>query len=59
MFLTVCHDCPHGDEKDGQSYCSREAVYSRLTRCMQQKALASFLEHQSVDVLPVKVASNQ
>ena len=59
MFLPVCHDCSHGDVKEDQSYCSREAVYSRLTRCMQQKALASFLEHQSVDEMPAKAVSNQ
>lgn len=59
MYLPVCHECSHGETKDAQSYCSREAVYSRLTRCMQQKALESFLEHQSVSELPAKLASNQ
>ena len=59
MYLTVCHDCSHGDVKEDQSFCSREAVYSRLTRCMQQKALESFLEQQSVTELPLKVAGNQ
>ena len=59
MFLPVCHDCSYGDVKNDQSFCSREAVYSRLSRCMQQKALESFLEEQSVAELPLKVAGNQ
>jgi hypothetical protein len=57
IFLPVCHECTHGDVKDVQSHCSREAVFSRLTRYI--KALTSFLEQQSVDELPIKVASNQ
>jgi hypothetical protein len=59
MFLPVCHECSHGDVKEEQSFCSREAVYSRLSRCMQQKALASFLEQQSVDELPLKIVGNK
>jgi hypothetical protein len=59
MYLPVCHECSHGVIKDDQSFCSREAVYSRLSRCMQLKALESFLEQQSVDELPMKIVSNQ
>jgi hypothetical protein len=59
MSLLVCHECSHGAVKKGQSYCSREAVYSRLTRCMQQKVLASFLEHQSMNELPAKEANSR
>ena len=59
MYLPICHDCSHGDVKEDQSFCVREAVYCRLTRCMQQKALENFLEQQSVTELLLKVAGNQ
>jgi hypothetical protein len=59
MFLPVCHECSYGEVKDEQSFCSREAVYSRLSRCLQKKALESFLEQESVNKIPSKIASNQ
>ena len=59
MYLPVCLECSYGDVKSDQSFCSREAVYSRLTRCVQQKALTSYIERQSVDELPMKIAKNQ
>ena len=59
MFLPVCHECSYGAVKNDQSFCSRESVYSRFARCMQQKALESFLEQQGVAELPVKAACNQ
>ena len=58
MFLPVCHECSYGEVKEDQSFCSREAVYSRLTRCMQKRALESFLEQQSVAELPRKAAND-
>jgi len=58
MYLPVCHDCSCGEVKENQSFCSREAVYSRLTRCMQKKALESFLEQHCVAELPRKAAND-
>ena len=58
MFLPVCSDCAYGEVKEDQSFCTREAVYSRLTRCMQKKALESFLEQHSVNELSRKVAND-
>ena len=45
MFLKVCLECSHGGVEDGKSHCGREAVYSHLTRCVQQKAIEYYLEH--------------
>ena len=59
MFLLVCHECSYGDVKDNQSFCSREAVFSRHTRCTQKKALDFYLEQVSVTQLPVKVVNNR
>ncbi|MDH3870111.1 MAG: hypothetical protein OET08_12125 [Desulfuromonadales bacterium] len=58
MFLLVCHECSYGDVKDKQSFCSREAVFSKHTRCIQKKALDFYMEQVSVTQLPVKVVNN-
>lgn len=58
MFLLVCHECSYGDVKDNQSFCSREAVFSKHTRCIQKKALDFYMEQVSVTQLPVKVVNN-
>lgn len=41
--------CPNGGVKEDQSYCGREAVYSRLTNCVKLKALHYYLEQVGVD----------
>ena len=55
MLLPICHECSYGDVNDNRSFCSREAVYSRHTRCIQKKALDFYLEQVSVIQFPVKV----
>jgi len=40
MHLKECTQCIHGSEKDGHSHCSREAVYSYLSNCIQKKGCA-------------------
>ncbi|WP_158247313.1 hypothetical protein [Geothermobacter hydrogeniphilus] len=46
MILHVCAQCRFGGERDGKSHCSREAVYSYLTNCIQKKALEYYLERE-------------
>ena len=58
MFLPACHECPNGDVKDNQSFCNREAVYSRLSRCTMKRALESYLEENSVAHLPAEMVCN-
>ncbi|MHB8708485.1 MAG: hypothetical protein ACYC9I_06385 [Desulfuromonadales bacterium] len=48
MLLSACLECPHGGIREGKSHCRRETVYSYLTRCIQQKALADYLERTTV-----------
>lgn len=50
MLLKPCTTCSYGNEKDGYSHCSREAVYSHLSNCIQKKALEYYLEHEAVRV---------
>jgi hypothetical protein len=35
------------------------AVYSHLTRCVQQKAMEYYLEHTVIEELPVKMVGNK
>ena len=48
MLLQACLSCSYGAEKDGKSHCSRESVYSYLTRCIHEKALRDYLARESV-----------
>jgi hypothetical protein len=59
MFLKVCLECSHGGVKDGKSHCGREAVYSHLTRYVQQEAMEYYLEHTMFEELPAKMVGNE
>ena len=49
MYLKACTECRYGDTREGKSHCSREAVYSYLTNCIQQKAMEYYLDNQVVE----------
>ena len=57
MYLPDCMVCPNGGVKEDQSYCGREAVYSRLTNCVKLKALHYYLEQVGVDEAPLNVVN--
>ena len=50
MKLSICESCKHGDEKNGKSHCGKEYLYSHLTSCIQEQALAAFLERNAAEV---------
>ncbi|OGQ94876.1 MAG: hypothetical protein A2521_09575 [Deltaproteobacteria bacterium RIFOXYD12_FULL_57_12] len=43
MLLQSCTTCEHGKVRDENSYCSKEKCFSFLTKCIQNKALACFI----------------
>ena len=59
MFLKVCLECSYGCVADGKSHCGREAVYSHLTRFVQQKAIEYYLGHAVFEEPPVKMVANK
>ena len=59
MLLKVCLECSHGGVEDGKSHCGSEAVYSHLTRCVQQKAIDYYLENAVLEEPPVKMVGNE
>lgn len=47
MLLPICNECPHGGVKDGLSHCSKESVYSYLSRCIRGVALEDYLQRHA------------
>jgi hypothetical protein len=58
MYFSECINCRHGSDQDGKSHCGKEAVYSHLTRCLQQKAMEYYLEQKTVANLQVELVGN-
>lgn len=50
MRLKTCLDCEFGVEKEEKSFCELESCYSKLTKCIQNKALDIFIKDQVVKV---------
>lgn len=56
MILKICQGCNYGSEKDKKSYCSKEACYAYLTKCIQSKALDFFLKINSVSNSSIQIS---
>lgn len=53
MYLQECLECQHGGNKEKQSHCRREAVYSQLTNCINLIRLVSLTAfHKTSPFLP-------